>query len=171
MGDNIKDAPLRGVTAPVAKKGWSSLSEQAGQLGVLEADYGSTCLRLSGSRVLIDRTAGFSEDEFHRAHREYDRYGIKDYWVISAGAVVTPGFMERHGDRCLRMSHANRSASYFIINGNRYTLRSGLEFVMTGVLDSAAAMTRPARSALASIPIKHRGGHAKVTLRTKGVAV
>lgn len=171
MGDNIKDAPLKGVAAPVARKGWSALSEQAGQLGVLEADYGSTCLRLSGNRVLIDRTAGFSEDEFHRAHREYDRYGIKDYWVISAGAVVTPGFMERHGDRCLRMSHANRSASCFIINGNRYTLRGGLGFIMTGKLDTATTMMSPVRSALVALPGKHRGGHAKVTLRSKSVAV
>jgi hypothetical protein len=168
MGDNIKDAPLLGVAAPVAKKGWSALTEQASRLGVLEADYGSTCLRLSGSRVLIDRTSGFSEDEFHRAHREYDRYGIKDYWVISAGAVVTPGFMERHGDRCLRMSHANRSASHFVINGKRYTLNSGIEFVMTGVLAPAAAMAAPTRTTLST---KHRGGHAKVTLRPESIAV
>lgn len=172
MGDNIKDAPLQGVAALVAKKGWSALAEQAGLIGVLEADYGSTCLRLSGGRLLIDRTSGFSEDEFHRAHREYDRYGIKDYWVISASAVVTPGFMERHGDRCLRMVHANRATSCFMINGKRYSLNSGLDFIMTGELDATAAMTKPVRSTLGSVPVTHRGGHPKIaTLRTKRVAV
>lgn len=168
MGDNIKDAPLKGVTAPVARKGWSALTEQASQLGVLEADYGSTCLRLSGNRVILDRTTGFSENEFHRAHREYDRYGIKDYWVISAGTVVSPGFMERHGDRCLRMVHPNRSTSCFIINGERYSLSGGIGFVMTGNLDPATAM---ASAVIGAFPIKHRGSHARVSLRPTSMAV
>lgn len=171
MGDNIKDAPLQGAVAPVAKKGWAALTEQADLLGVLKTNYGSTCLGLSGGKLLIDRTSGFSEDEFHRAHREYDRYGIKDYWIISASAIVTPGFLERHGDRCIRMVHANRSSSCFIINGKRYSLNSGLGFIMTGKLDTDAALTVPVRSTLGSLAVKHRGVHPKVTLRPKKVAV
>lgn len=171
MGDNIKDAPLQGVAARVAKKGWTALTEQAILSGVLEADYGSTCLRLSGGRLLIDRTSGFSEDEFHRAHREYDRYGIKDYWIISATAVVSPGFMERHGDRCLRMVHANRSSSCFMIEGKRYSLSTGLDFIITGKLDAAAVLNVPLKSVIRSLPVSHRGNHPRVTLRPKKVVV
>jgi hypothetical protein len=118
-------------------------------------------MRLSGGRLLLDRTLNFSEDEFHRAHREYEKYGINDIWIISATAAVTPGFMERYGNRCLRMSHANRNTSHFVIGGAQHSLDGGLDFILTGTTNSSTVIPVHVRRKTRSATVKPASSSAK----------
>lgn len=169
MGDNIKDAELKGISTPTARKGWVALTEEAISQDILAADYGSTCLRLSGGKLLIDRTLAFSEDEFYRTRREYSKLGITDIWVISPSSGASAEFLKRNSGSVLVMLHADRKDSRFVIDGVRYDLAGGLEYVMNGGKPKVAASTR-AKGKLATGRL-HRNSYPKIGLHPETAVV
>jgi hypothetical protein len=169
MGDNIKDAELRGTVTPTARKGWAALTEEARSQGILAADYGSTCLRLSSGTLMIDRTSGFSEDEFHRARREYVKFNITDIWVIGPNSGASAEFLKRNKGSVMVMLHADRKDCRFVIDGVRYSLAGGLKYVMTGKKDSSFAL--PTRGVKMVTERLHRNSYRKIALRPETAAL
>lgn len=164
--DNIRDAALAGIPVVQARKGWTALADRARLRGALAAECGSTSMRLTGGYLLLDRTTGFSEDEFYRAHREYEKFGINDFWIISAGAAVSSGFMERHGNRCLRMSHASRNTSHFVIGGTQHSLDGGLDFIMKGATGDSTVIPVHVRRKPRSAAVKPSRSSGKIPVTT-----
>lgn len=165
MGDNIRDAALKDFRAAEARKGWAALSEQAGLRGVLKADYGTTCLRLSGGRVMIDRTNGFSEEEYYRVHKEYEKFGITAYWVVSVSEHLSDEFMKRSEGRILRMMHPHRSSGCFVIDGVRHSLDGGLDYVLEGSAGSSTVIEAKTTSSPMLSPVKHRNQVRRISCR------
>lgn len=161
MGDNIRDAALKGVPAPVARLGWSALASHAAAGGTLVNDYGTTCLRLKGNRLLIDRTSGFSEDEFYRLHREYAKLGLKDVWVLNFREFASLKMRDRYPDSFMVMIHPDSKKSHFLIKGKKITLAGGINYAMTGELDHAQLFSR---KGITGLQAGHHGPYPKITV-------
>lgn len=165
MGDNIEDAKLKDYPSPAARAGWTELTERAQSRGILRADYGTTCLRLPGGRLLIDRTRNFSDEEFLRTHREYQKFGITDFWVISPSSLISAETLRQFKGSFLVMLYPDRKNSMFLIEGARHNLDGGLDFAMKGAADASTAI--PVRPKVERLPDRtHRKSCRNVTQRS-----
>lgn len=120
--------------------GWSSLIEIARGRGIVEMKRGSSCVRLDGGIVLVDRTDGFSREEFEDEHPKFVSAGFKDVWVVDARHPIDLKLRRDHHRNFLVMLHPEMRTPHAIIMGRKHSLANGLEHVITGRLDHSQAL-------------------------------